>query len=68
MLGTIRRTDQAKCLHAQTVTVSSAGMDRVVCEACGNVSFSYGTELTSHIDRGMFARDIERTETVGAVR
>jgi hypothetical protein len=67
MLGAIRKTDRARCLHTQTVTVSSAGMDRVVCEACGYVSFSYGTELTSDIDRGMFARDIERTEDTESV-
>lgn len=70
MLGAIRKTDQAKCLHQQTVVVSSAGMDREVCETCGRVSFSYGPELTSDIDRSMFARDSERgeaPETTGAL-
>ena len=61
MLGAIRKTDRARCLHTQTVTVSSAGMDRVVCEACGYVSFSYGTELTSDIDRRRSSTSFEMT-------
>jgi len=31
----------AKCTHRRTVVVRSAGMERIVCEGCGHVSFSF---------------------------
>jgi hypothetical protein len=30
-----------KCTHRQTVIVRSSGMERIVCESCGHVSFSF---------------------------
>jgi len=29
------------CRHPQTIVVRSAGMERIVCESCGHISFSF---------------------------
>lgn len=60
MLGGHRKPVQARCMHPQTMSITSAGIDRIVCEACGHVSFTDTTELTSEIGREMFARPVER--------
>ena len=44
------------CQHEDTVTVRSAGIQRVVCEGCGHVSFDFIADLTEEIDRDQFAR------------
>jgi hypothetical protein len=59
MLGGMRRPDQAKCSHAETAAVRSTGIERIVCEACGHVSFSFQTESDAEIEREMFARPID---------
>ena len=33
------------CEHLQTLTVRSVGVERTVCENCGNLSFSIATNL-----------------------
>ncbi len=30
-----------KCAHRTTVVIRSSGMERIVCESCGHVSFSF---------------------------
>lgn len=59
MLGGMRKLDQAKCSHTETVAITSAGIERIVCEACGYVSFSFQTESTAEIEREMFARSVD---------
>jgi hypothetical protein len=39
-----KKTDS--CPHPDTISVRSAGVERVICNACGHVSFSYVGELT----------------------
>jgi len=34
------------CEHQHTLTVRSVGVERTVCENCGNLSFSIATNLT----------------------
>lgn len=31
----------ARCTHSKTIIVRSAGMERIVCQGCGHVSFSF---------------------------
>jgi hypothetical protein len=30
-----------RCRHQETIVVRSSGMERIVCESCGHVSFSF---------------------------
>jgi len=62
MLGGIRKTDPAKCSHTETIAVTSAGIERIVCESCGHVSFSIQIESNADIEREMFARSIDLLE------
>ena len=34
------------CEHQHTLSVKSVGVERTVCENCGNVSFSIATDFT----------------------
>jgi hypothetical protein len=58
VLRRLRR--QERCAHAVTVSVQTAGFERVVCEACGHVSVHFLSDLTGEVDRDRFARPIER--------
>jgi hypothetical protein len=58
VLRRLRR--QERCAHAITVSVRTAGIERVVCEACGHVSVHFLTDLTGEVDRDRFARSIDR--------
>ena len=62
MLGKRSRVSEAKCLHADVITVASAGIERDVCEACGKVSFRFLTDATPEVEiqRVMFAREVDR--------
>lgn len=58
MLNRARETPE--CLHHELVTVVSIGMERVICESCGHVSFRYLGELSGNIDRSRFGRQVDR--------
>ena len=66
MLGGNRKPSRGRCMHSQTVSISSAGIERLVCETCGHVSFLDRTELNSTIGREMFARTVERNRELAA--
>jgi hypothetical protein len=36
----------SRCKHQDTIVVRSAGMERIVCEDCGHISFSFDIDLT----------------------
>ena len=38
------RLFMAPCEHAHVMVVRSAGLERIVCENCGHVSFSFDSE------------------------
>jgi len=57
-----RHRRQAKCPHRATVSVQSAGIERVVCESCGHVSVHFLTGLAGEVDRTRFARPVEKDE------
>lgn len=58
-----RNRGPQECLHDETVTVASAGLQRVICEGCGHLSFRYSVELTGKVDRSRFGRDVDRFAT-----
>ena len=66
MLGRLSKSrDRQECLHTANVTVVSTGLERVICEGCGHLSFRYLAELTGKIDRSRFVREVDRLATAG---
>jgi len=63
ILGGKSMPGRASCEHSKTVAVISTGIERIVCESCGNVSFMFLDDMTDQIDRDMFARTVDREET-----
>jgi hypothetical protein len=67
MLGTKSRVAKEKCGHTDAVTVVSTGIERTVCENCGDLSFRFvdaiaisETAIETSINRDMFARVVDR--------
>ncbi|MFQ5522856.1 MAG: hypothetical protein ACE5F5_04685 [Acidimicrobiia bacterium] len=48
------------CPHDETISVRSAGMERVLCNSCGHVSFRYVGQLTRTPDREFTTRSSRR--------
>ncbi len=47
----------AGCAHRSTISATSAGLERIVCEDCGHMSFRYESVTSSGVvDRDKFAR------------
>ncbi len=68
ILGGRGKPSQANCQHSTTIAVISAGVERIVCESCGNVSFVFRDDMTVEINRDMFARTVDQMDaevTVG---
>lgn len=59
--GFNNRGNVATCPHSNTVKVSTAGLERTVCEFCGHVSVAFTSDSTSVIDRDSFARPADET-------
>lgn len=69
VLGTKAKVNQARCAHSLTLSITAAGVERTVCETCGNVSFKFDdTKPAADVQREMFARDVDTRmpELVGA--
>lgn len=62
-----RRVARGQCSHPNTVTVRNSGIERTVCESCGQVSFRGLEGLTGNAQRSQFERDVERTEEPAAL-
>lgn len=54
--GRQSRPSQDTCSHSQTISVSAAGVDRIVCEICSYVSVTFTSSLNREINRAQFAR------------
>lgn len=54
------RLTRAKCEHASTITVRNAGIERTVCETCGQVSINAEEGLSGTASRSQFERVVER--------
>lgn len=56
-----RSRPKTACTHENVVSATSAGIERKVCEDCGNVSIrNETTAFTGKLDRGDFSRDADR--------
>lgn len=67
MLGGRGKRNPENCEHSETMAVISAGIERIVCESCGYVSFMFLDTKTDDIDRDAFARSVDELETVEMV-
>lgn len=56
---------QRDCLHASTISVFSAGVERFVCEDCGHAGFRYESQISRDIDRTRFSRDADESPPRG---
>jgi hypothetical protein len=59
ILGGKGITNRPSCAHPKTVAIISAGIERIVCESCRNVSFMFLDDMIDEIDRDMFARTVD---------
>jgi len=57
----VRQTAKV-CPHIETLTTATAGLERIVCEACGHLSFNFPEDLSGPVHRRWFARPADRVE------
>jgi hypothetical protein len=55
------RARTAKCAHIRSVSVTSAGVTRHVCEDCGHVGFNFEKSLDGLVERDRFSRPADET-------
>ncbi len=65
-VGTKRSRQLEECLHAETISTTTAGLERIVCEACGHLSFRFPEASIGPVDRERFIRpaDVPAPEPV----
>ncbi len=51
-----------RCPHENTENVTTLGLERTICEACGNVSVLFSDGLEGEADREQFARRADRRD------
>lgn len=44
------------CSHQQSISVIADGLERVICEECGDVTIRYESMIPGDISRSQFAR------------
>jgi hypothetical protein len=72
----VKRTRPGLCMHEETLTTITCGLQRIVCESCGHVGVRYIRPIAGPIDRRRFARQadliheasVNREERWGEVR
>jgi hypothetical protein len=55
----VKRTRPELCMHKETLTTITCGLQRIVCESCGNVGVRYIRPIAGPIDRRRFARQAD---------
>lgn len=54
----------AACRHERSVSVISDGLEKEICEGCGNVTIRYESVIDDgSIDRNVFAREADSTRS-----
>ncbi|HLF42662.1 MAG TPA: hypothetical protein VJA46_03925 [Acidimicrobiia bacterium] len=62
-VGAKRARQAAKvCPHTETLTTTTGGLERIVCESCGHLSFQYPEVMSGPVHRRWFARPADRVE------
>lgn len=58
----------AACHHERSVSVISDGLEKEICEGCGNVTIRYESVIDDgSIDRNVFAREADGTSSTHRV-
>ena len=55
----VKRTRPGLCMHEETLTTITCGLQRIVCESCGHVGVRYIRPMAGPIDRRRFARQAD---------
>ena len=55
----VKRTRPGLCMHEETLTTITCGLQRIVCESCGHVGVRYIRPIAGPIDRRRFARQAD---------
>ncbi|HSO49035.1 MAG TPA: hypothetical protein VLS86_00695 [Acidimicrobiia bacterium] len=55
------------CQHTETLITATAGLERIVCETCGHLSFNFPDVLSGPVHRRWFARPADRVEEARVV-
>ncbi len=50
----------AACTHEHSVSVISEGLEREICESCGNVTIRYESVIEGSVRRGAFSRKADQ--------
>jgi len=67
-VGAKRVRQAAKvCPHTETLITATAGLERIVCETCGHLSFNFPDVLSGPVHRRWFARPADRVEEARVV-
>jgi hypothetical protein len=63
VVGTRRSRQAAECRHTETMSTTTAGLERIVCEACGHLSFRFPEVMRrGPVDRERFIRPADVPE------
>lgn len=60
--GNIWYRKVATCRHEQTVSVISEGVEREICEDCGNVTIRYESMIEGSVQRAAFSRKADEEQ------
>jgi hypothetical protein len=52
----------ATCHHRQTISVISDGVEREICEGCGNVTVRYESMIEGSVQRSAFSRKADEQQ------
>lgn len=59
----LARRSPSRCKHPNTIVVRSVGMERVVCESCGHLSFAFAPEVVDVIDHDLVTTGTDQAST-----
>jgi hypothetical protein len=45
-----------RCTHDRSISVIADGLERVICEGCGDITIRYESMISGDITRSQFAR------------
>lgn len=55
------------CSHRSTLTVVNGGLERVICEDCGDVTVRYESMISANLDRSKFSREADSAHVKAAL-
>jgi len=58
------RPNPDTCAHADSITVNTVGLQRVICETCGHVSVNFIDDVGGKVSRAAFAREADELGSV----